>query len=622
MTKEYLNELKNHLKDLNAFEKQALDYYLKDFATGKVQGPPVGYPSIDKPWLKYVDLDNLYKYRESKTIYQEIYDNNRDNLENAAIEFYGSKIKYKKLFKSIDELAKAFVANGVKKGDFVTISCAGIPETTYAFYALSKIGACANSMSPFFDKEGMMDRINDCNSKILLVMDQFYPSVKEKVKGSTIEKIVVVPTLNSSMLRYAKPSTIELEANAITYNQFVKEGKKIKKVDAVPYEPLMPVAMVYSSGSTGSSKAILLSNDSFQNSIHSYEACNMDLSRNQKDYQIIPPWFSTGASTAMHLPLANGATIFMDPRFDREVFVSNVINHKINVVVATTSLYSGFLEPDLVKNADLSHFTNPFQGGEPLKKEMKEAIEKVFKEHGSKSALKIGYGQCECGAGIATQTDDFYRSDGSVGIPIPGAVCAIFDEDRNELMYDERGEIYVKTNSGMIEYYNKPLETSKFFYTDPYENKWSCTGDIGKIDREGNLFVYGRAGDFSIVNGQKVYNFDVENVIMSDPDIKDVDVISKNGNGDSLVAHVIFNDNFKRLLNKHPEVIYMKLADIQQMVYDEYMDENYVPITFKVRDSFPLALFGKRNIEGLKEETDDFIKLSNYTKNKVRKLEL
>ena len=326
MTKEEI-ELKNHIKELSEEEKKKRDYYLKDLITGKVQGPPTGYPSIDKPWLRYVDLDVLYKPREKRTIYQEIYENNRDNLDGVAIEYYGAKIKYRDLFKEIDNLAKALVANGVKKGDFVTISCAGIPETTYAFYALSKLGACANSMSPFFDKEGMTERINDCNSKILLVMDNFYPSVKEKVKDSTIEKIVVIPTLNSSPLKYVKPSKIDLDKNSVTYNKFLKDGKIINKVNTVEYEPDMPVAMVYSSGTTGSSKAILLSNDSFQNSIHSYEACNMDLSKDQKDYQMIPPWFSTGASTAMHLPLANGATVFMDPRFDAKVFVENVIKH-------------------------------------------------------------------------------------------------------------------------------------------------------------------------------------------------------------------------------------------------------------------------------------------------------
>ena len=620
MTKEELIELKNSLKDLSEEEEKELNYYLKSYTTGERQGPLVGYPSIDRPWLRYVNLDVLYKHREKRTIYQEIYENNRDNLDGIAIEYFGAKIKYKNLFKEIDDLAKALVANGVKKGDFVTISCAGIPETTYAFYALSKLGACANSMSPFFDKEGMTERINDCDSKILLVMDQFYPSVKEKVKDSTIEKIVVIPTLNSSPLRFVKPSKIDLDNNAVTYNSFLKDGKVIYQTNTVEYEPDMPVAMVYSSGTTGSSKAILLSNDSFQNSIHSYEACNMDLSKDQKDYQMIPPWFSTGASTAMHLPLANGATVFMDPRFDKQVFVENVIKHKINVVVATTSLYEGFLEPDLVKDADLSHFVNPFQGGEPLQKEKKEAIEDVFLKHGSNSALKIGYGQCECGAGIATQTDDFYRSDGSVGIPIPGVVCAIFDEDQNELMYNERGEIYVNTKSGMIGYYNKPEETNKYFYTDQFGTKWNRTGDIGKIDEEGNLFVYGRAEDYSMVNGEKIYNFDVENVIMTDPDIQDVDVMSKNGNGDSLVTHLIFKDEFKKRLKDNPNLLYEKLEDIQRYLYAEYKDENYVPVTFKIRDGFPLALFGKRDLAGLKEETEDFIKLE-YVKDKVRKLE-
>lgn len=606
MNKEELLKLKEKISQLSKDEYQQRDEYLKRLSNGDLQGPPVGFPSIDKPWLKYVDLEKQYIGRDKKTIYQEIKDNNVNNLKNVAIEFFGTKIKYKKLFEKIDEFSKSFVANGVKKGDYVTICCAGIPEMVYSFYALAKIGAVANFMSPFFDKEQMAERIKECDSKLVLVMDSFYKIIKPAIDNSSIEKTVILPTLNSSFVKYLKKSEKIEGESLVQLNEFINEGKNVSKVDVAGYEPDMPLALVYSSGSTGASKAILLSNDSFQNSIHSYEACGINLSSSQKFYQIIPPWFSTGSSTSIHLPLANGAVVFMDPRFDRKIFVNNVVKHKINATVAPTSMYEGFLDRDMIKKGDLSNFSNPFQGGEALKKETKEAIEKVFDEHGSKSALKIGYGQCECGAGIATQTDDFYRSDGSVGIPIPGVVCAIFDEEKNELGYNQRGEILVSTESGMVEYYKNPEATSEYFYRDPSNVKWNCTGDVGYIDNEGNLFVQGRKSDYTVVNGKKIYNFDIENVILSDNDVKNVDVLPVNGNNEQFVVHLIFADEYLKKINNDSVFIDSKIVSIQEKLFEVFGDYDYVPDIFKVRKEFPFAKSGKRDVPLMKTEVDGF----------------
>lgn len=603
---EDLSKLKEKVENLHVNEKKQRDLYLKDLSTGKIQGPLTGYPSIDKTWLKYVDLEKQQQERQPKTVYQEIRDNNINNANKVAIEFFGKKIKYKKLFKKVDEFAKAFIAQGIKKGDFVTMCCAGIPEMVYSFYALSKIGATVNFMAPFFDHNQMAERIKDCDSKLMIVMDTFYKLIKPAIEKIPIQKIVVIPTLNSSALKYLKKQEKVEGTNIIKLNEFLQSGKTIDVIEEAKYVPEMPLALVYSSGSTGASKAILLSNDSFQNSIHSYEACGIDLSDKQKFYQIIPPWFSTGLSTSIHLPLANGVIVFMDPRFDRKVFVKNIIKHKINTTVAPTSMYEGFLDKGILKNGDLSHLSNPFQGGEALKKETKEAVEAIFKQHGSKSALKIGYGQCECGAGIATQTDDFYRSDGSVGIPIPGVVCAIMDNQKNELQYNKRGEILVCTKSGMVEYYKNEKATSEYFYEDKFGVKWSCTGDIGYIDEEGNLFVQGRKSDYSIVNGKQIYNFDIESIILLDEAIKNVDVLSKNGNGNEYVVHLILTDDFIEKLNTNPELLKLKVMLLQKKIFEQFEDTDYIPTIFKVRKEFPIAKSGKRDLGMMENETEGF----------------
>src|SRR5574344_399050 len=120
-----------------------------------------GYPTIDKPWEKFYNEEELKKTHHKRTVYQEIYENNKRYTNDLAIEYFFSKIDYKTLFNNINATAKAFEEYGIKKGSFATICAAGIPETAYSFYGLSKIGAVANMIAPHFDKNDFIDRIEE-----------------------------------------------------------------------------------------------------------------------------------------------------------------------------------------------------------------------------------------------------------------------------------------------------------------------------------------------------------------------------------------------------------------------------------------------------------------------------
>lgn len=568
-----------------------------------------GYPTIDKPWYVNYNKNELEKEIQKRTVFQEVYDNNIKFQKDLALEFFGSKINYSTFFKNIEMTAKAFKEYGIKKGDFVTICAAGIPETVYSFYALSKIGAVANMIAPNFEKKDLIARISDCESDTLIIMDEFYPELKEAIKCSRIKNIIILPTLNSSMLRFiTKTYKIDSFSNELYWNQFIKDGRKQKETETISYEKDLPLTMVYSSGTTGASKGILLSNDSFQNSIQSYPASGVDISRGQKFYQIIPPWYSTGLSTSIHLPLSYGTSVFMDPRFERDIFVKNIIKAKPNYCVAPTSMYEGFLDEKLVGNKNLSFFNYPFEGGEPLSNEVASKIEKVFKEHGSNAQLRVAYGQCECGAAITTQTQKAENTRGSVGIPLPGVTIGIFDEQFNELKYYERGQILANTPCSMLGYYKNEEATKEYFHIDKNGIKWNCTGDIGYIDEKGNLFVQGRASDYSIIDNEKIYNFDIENILMELDEIKMCDVLEFDNNGTKeLAAHIIFTDKVQKEIEENPEYLEEKLFEIKQYIYERTNNEKMVPHRFKIRKSFPYAKSGKRDISKIKEEKDGFI---------------
>lgn len=608
MERDYLLKYKEKLSKLSEEEKLKRDLYIKDLASGKLQGPPTYYPSIDQPWLEHFNVERMHSLKNDKTIYQDIYELNKDHLKEVCIEFFGAKITYKKLFENIDNAAKSFKKMGVKSGDFVTICCAGTPELIYSVYALAKIGAVANLMAPYFEQDQMIERIKDCESNLVLVMDKFYNRIKDAISQTDIKNIVIMPTLNSSVLRFIpQKNDIKYEDNMMQWNKFIDISKNEPNTEVFPYIKDYPLCLVYSSGTTGSSKAILLTHDSFQNSVLSYQSNKFDINRGQKMYQIIPPWYSTGLNTSIHLALHGGVIVFQDPRFERDVFVKNIIKHKINYAVAPTSMFEGFLDEKNVKGKKIPNLENPFEGGEPLPAEVKYEIEDVWEKMGCKSKLTAGYGQCECGATVTSPSQYIYHHVGSVALPIPGVTIAIFDDNNNELPFNIRGNIYIDTPCGMKEYYKNPQATQEYFFEDGYGHKWSKTGDIGFISPNGDLFISGRKSDFTMIGSKKVFNFDVEAPVMMLKDIKNCDCLPFNKDGEiKLALHIIFDDKYKDIYSDKDK-LQQRLGEIQRLVFNECEDIDMVPELFKIRESFPYKPSGKRDIEKLKSETDSFI---------------
>lgn len=579
-----------------------------------------GYPSIDKPWEQNYVNNNSDGSNVSKTVYQMILDNNKEYLDGNAIQFFDRSIDYSALFKKISSVSKSLEEYGVKKGDFVTVCLTTIPETAFCFYAISKIGAIANMISPFFNHDDLIKRIAECESDTLIIMDKFYDIFKETIRKSRIKNVIVVPTMTSSLMRpFFRTSAIEARFGDVFWKTFLEDGSKKGETKTVPYEKNSPLAMVYSSGTTGASKGILLSNDSFQRSVVSYLDSGVDIQRGTKFYQTIPPWYSTGLSTSLHLPLSYGSTVLMDPRYNREIFVKNIYSKKPNYVLATTSMYEGFLEQYSHKKGDLSFLTYPFEGGEPLSVDVANRINDFFQSQNCSAKLKQGYGQCECGATITSQTNQIEQSGGSVGIPLPGVIIKIVDEEFKELPYYSRGKIVVSTPCRMMEYYKKPEETSKCFHVDENGVTWNQTDDIGYIDETGNLYVLGRESDYSEINSKKVYNFDIENIILSIEGVKTCEVIGRedeDGNN-MLVAHIIFEKEYERENLCTESQLLEKLFQITTSIKEIMHDDDFVPHVFKVRETFPFSQSGKRDVKAISSETDDFIYLDLNNRKKL-----
>ncbi len=140
------------------------DLYLRKVALGEIEGEMTGYPSIDKPWLKYYKEKAINAKLPECTIYEYLWENNKEHLDNIALEYFGTKISYKKLFERIESTANAFSAIGVRKGDIVPIMAVNLPAVIYCIYALNRIGAIPNMIDPRTNAKGLRNYLDETNS--------------------------------------------------------------------------------------------------------------------------------------------------------------------------------------------------------------------------------------------------------------------------------------------------------------------------------------------------------------------------------------------------------------------------------------------------------------------------
>ena len=570
-----------------------------------------GYPSIDKPWLKYYTENWSKDLIPKKTVYRNIYENNIAYKNDIAIIFNGFKTSYEKMFEMTDKYAKALKENGIEKGDCVSMCLSYTPEALCLVLVCSKIGALANFINPLFTTEQKIARLNEAESKVTIILDAMFPYMKDAVKTINTNKIVILPAIASlpffvkKLVKIKSKQSAELmefctnDKRFCSWDSFVKSGNKYVGDTEVDYEPNRPVVMVYSSGTTGASKGIVLTNDGVNAIFTHFQSKDFPHERGNTFLAMIPIWFSTGNVLSMLNPVAHGMTLILEPVFSVDSFVKDMVKYKPNMTVVATSLWLGLIKAKECEDIDLSNMRYPITGGEKILKAQETAINEFFKAHNVTVPLMKGYGMCELG-GSATVSSFRHSKLNGVGYPIKGVTVSAFDVETNEeKKYGERGEIRVDSPACMKGYFKNEQATNEYFYKDNNDIVWGCTGDIGYVDEDGEVFILGRATDCYYTNdGKCVYQFDIENVILQNDFVSDCKVV-QTADKSMVVAHIILKDE----CNQSGQGI---IARIHKGCADSLKDYA-LPTHYKIRKSFPVHSNGKRDNEALKNDTEDLI---------------
>ena len=230
--------------------------------------PLTGYPSIDKPWLKYYVEESATAVIPKHSIYDHIWENNKSHLDDIALVFYNRKIAYRELFNSIDRVARAFVSIGVKENDIVTLLMLNQPETVYCLYALSKIGAITCVINVLSSSLEIEQYLSEGKSKYFITLDLFFEKSYKAAKNSGIKKLIHVPLFFSRDVVHRLGYHIKVKVPRIKDNFVLSWGDflKIKTSEPLPevtHESSDCSIIGHTGGTTGFPKGIMLSDDAF-----------------------------------------------------------------------------------------------------------------------------------------------------------------------------------------------------------------------------------------------------------------------------------------------------------------------------------------------------------------------
>lgn len=474
------------------------------------------------PWAGHVGAVPLHLDYFEGSMFDKVADIAAQYPNNVAFDFMGKSTTYKELIREIERCAKALKTIGVREGDRVTIAMPNCPQAIYMFYAVNLVGAVANMIHPLSAEKEIEFYLNESESVTAITLDQFYHKF-ENIRGNTKVVNIIIASVKDALSKPVKAGymltegrkieKIPKDAPVIRWKEFMKLSEHCFYNYRVQRQSDDPAVILYSGGTTGTTKGILLSNKNFNALSQQIIATNPMFRPGDKMLSAMPLFHGFGLGVCIHSMLGQGGRCILVPRFTAESYAKLITKYHCNFIAGVPTLYEALLRLDSMNGADLSCLKGVFSGGDSLSVELKKKFDKFLYDHHAGIQVREGYGTTETVTACCLTPPTMFK-EGSIGVPFPDTYIKIVEPGTDrELPYGQEGEILLAGPTVMKEYMNHPQETAQTLRRHADGLTWVYTGDLGTQDEEGFIYFKGRAKRMIISSGYNIYPSQLENIL-------------------------------------------------------------------------------------------------------------
>lgn len=440
-----------------------------------------------------------------------------------AFDFMGKSTTYKKMVEKVEKCAKALKVIGVRENDCVTIAMPNCPQALYMFYAVNLVGGIANMVHPLSAEKEIEYYLKASNSVTAITLDQFYHKFEAIRENTNLVNIVIASIKDelSNRIRTGymltegyKIRKIPNDAPVIRWKQFMNLSRSCFYNYRVKRNGNSPAVMLYSGGTTGTPKGIVLTNRNFNAAGKQIVATNPMFRPGDKMLAAMPLFHGFGLGVCVHSMLSRGGRVILVPRFTAKSYAKLITKYECNFIAGVPTLFEALLKLPSMEGKNLGFLKGIFSGGDSLSVELKKKFDKFLYDHHAVIQIREGYGATETVAACCL-TPPAMHKEGSIGIPFPDNFVKIVEPGTDcEVPYGSEGEILLAGPTVMKRYWDNPKETAETLVKSDFDGlTWVHTGDLGYMDDEGFIYFRGRSKRMIISSGYNVYPSQLENVL-------------------------------------------------------------------------------------------------------------
>jgi long-chain acyl-CoA synthetase len=554
--------------------------------------------SNQRPWLSnYPDgvpeeID-INQYPSVVAVLDEAFERYR---QHDAFTNFGKTLTYGEIDKLSAQFA-AYLTGELKlnKGDRIAIMLPNVLQYPIALFGALRAGMVVVNTNPLYTARELKHQLADAGAQAIVVLDNFAATLQQVVAETGVKHIITTAmgdqlgakgVLVSFVVKHIKKMVPPYQLpHAVRFNEALARGANhpLPKPTVVHDDIAF---LQYTGGTTGVAKGAMLTHGNMvANMLQAGAWFGSKIKPGEETIITALPLYHIFALTCncfIFLRFGGRSVLITNPR-DMPGFVKELKSIRFTAITGVNTLFNGLLNTPGFDQIDFSSLRMSFGGGMAVQRAVAERWEKL-----TGCALIEGYGMTESSP-VATINPmvDGARFNGSIGLPVPSTSISIQDDDGKQLGLGEVGEICIQGPQVMKGYWNQPGETAKVLSPDG----WLRTGDIGRIDDAGYIYIVDRKKDMILVSGFNVYPNEIEDTVMKCPGVAEVAAIGIPDEHSGEVVKIF-------VVKKDPALTEEKLK--------EYCRENLTgykrPKVIEFRDALPKTNVGKILRRELRDE--------------------